>query len=334
MEDSNMMARLVAAVAALEVLRKQIGEIEGKELSDAQFAQRFLTFSAASYSKLQKPEKYGARVDSMVLKCEESIERIRARIDALKKRAASETGFVRTRFALAALGAWQRAQDDEDTRVIWLLGPTGSGKSAIGRHMACRLAATLAEGRQSWRSSNKAFCRDVAAAARSPIAARSCDEHHAEQCMLDALGPKAGTLYIDEANTLGAFVANSIKLISNQTLQTIVVAAIPEMYDEFTKRAANEVRQVLNRTQAVIRFQGVTEAEARQFMAGCGVSEANMPEAVSRAVRAANDFGAYKLVKRVAALLRDQDEPDLSDVDKAVALARAAIDEVKAAPKK
>lgn len=334
MEDGNMTGRLAVAVAALEALRGQIGGIEGKELSDAQFANRFLPFSAASYSKLQTPEKYGARIDAMAVKCEEAVERIRARIDALKKRAAADSVFVKTRFAQAALGAWQRCQDDDGTRVIWLLGPTGSGKSEIGRHMMCKYGATLAEGRQSWRSSNKAFCRDVAAAAKSPIAARVIDEHYAEQAMLEALGPKAGTLYIDEANTLGAFVANSIKLIANQTLQTVVVAAIPEMFDEFIQRAANEVRQVLNRTQAVIRFSGVTEAEARQFMAGCGVAEVDMSEAARRATRAANEAGAYKLVKRVAAELRDQEAPGLADVDKAVAIARAALDEAMGTGKK
>jgi len=334
MEDGNMTGRLAVAVAALEALRGQIGEIEGKELSDAQFANRFLPFSAASYSKLQTPEKYGARIDAMTVKCEEAVERIRARIEALQKRAAADSVFVKTRFAQSALGAWQRCQDDDGTRVIWLLGPTGSGKSEIGRHMVCKFNATLAEGRQSWRSSNKAFCRDVAAAARSPISARVIDEHYAEQAMLEALGPKAGTLYVDEANTLGTFVANSIKLIANQTLQTVVVAAIPEMFDEFIKRAANEVRQVLNRTQAVIRFPGVTESEARQFLSGCGISAADMPEAARRAMAAGNAAGAYKLIKRVAADLRDQDAPTLADVDKAIALARSALDEANVVVKK
>ena len=32
--------------------------------------------------------------------------------------------------------------------------------------------------------------------------------------MLDALGPRAGTLYIDEANTLWPFIANGVKLIA------------------------------------------------------------------------------------------------------------------------
>ena len=327
-EDAG--ARLAAAVAALEALRAEIGAIEKKELSQGAFAQRFLPFSAGTYSKLQDPRKYKARLDGMTCKCEEAADTIRARLEALRKRAEADKGFIKTRFALAALGAWQRAQDDEGTRVIVLLGPTGSGKSAIGRHLAAKYSATYAEGRQSWRSSNKAFCRDVAAAARSPITARTCDEHTAEQAMLDALGPRAGTLYIDEANTLGPFVANTIKLISNQTLHTIFIAAIPEMWTDFCARSENEVRQVLNRCQAVIRFPGVTEAEARQFMAGCGVADGEMAEACRLATRAANEAGAYKLVQRTAALLREQDEPALADVEKAVALARSALDEARA----
>jgi len=322
--------RLAAAVAELERLRAEVGAIERKELSEAAFAQRFLPFSAGTYSKLQSPAKYGARLDGMTLKCEDAADAIRARIETLRKRAEADKGFVRTRFATAALGAWQRAQDDEGTRVVVLLGPTGCGKSAIGRHLALKHAATYAEGRQSWRSSNKAFCADVAAAAKSPITARTCDEHRAEQAMLDALGPRAGILYIDEANTLGPFVANTIKLVANQTMHVIFVAAIPEMWADFCKRSENEVRQVLNRTQAVIRFPGVTEAEARQFMAGCGLADADMAEAARLATRAANEAGAYKLVIRAAALLREQESPTLADAEKAVALARAALDEARA----
>lgn len=329
MNNEEIKEKLAVEIGALEALRKQIGEIEHKELSEASFADRFLPFSAATYCKLQHPEKYGARLDNMLVKCEESVDRIKARIEALQARAKADSGFIKTAFARAALGAWQKAQDDEGTRVIVLLGPTGSGKSEIGRHFANKLGATCVEGRQSWKSSYKAFCRDVASAAKSPIMARMCDEHFAESAMLDALGPRAGTLYIDEANTLGPFIANGIKLISNQTLHTIVIAAIPEMWDDFCGRATNEVRQVLNRTQAVIRFDRVTEAEARTWMGSCGIAEADLHEACRAVCRAANEAGAYKLVKRAAAWLRDQEAPTLADVDKAVLLVRASLDEAQ-----
>ena len=154
--DSETRARLNTAVGELESLRREIGVIEKKELSATSFAERFLPFSAATYNRLQTPEKYEAKLDSVLLKCEEATNRIRARLDALRRRNEAESGFIKTRFALAALGAWQRAQDDEGTRVIVLLGPTGSGKSEIGRHMAARLGAVTVEGRQSWQSSYKA----------------------------------------------------------------------------------------------------------------------------------------------------------------------------------
>lgn len=326
--------RLVKAVEELDALRLQIGQIERRELSDAVFARRFLSFSPASWSKLHAPDKYGAKLDSMAVKCEEDIERTKGRIEALQKRAASDAGFVKTRFATAALGAWQKAQDDEGTRVIVLLGPTGSGKSEIGRYMVNKFSASLAEGRQSWKSSYKAFCLDVCAAAKAPVKTLRVDEYRAESSMLEALGPSAGTLYIDEANTLGPFIANGIKLIANQSLQTIVIAAIPEMWDDFCATATNEVRQVLNRCQAVIRFERVTEAEARIFLAGCGLPEPDMAEACRKVCEAANEAGAYKLVKRAAAWLRDQDEPTLDDVDKGVRLVRAGLDEVKRNVKK
>jgi hypothetical protein len=331
-EDAKI--KLAKAISDLEALRRKIGEIERRDLSEAQFANRFLPFSAATYCKLQTPDKYGARLDSMIVKCEEAVDKIQARVEALQARAKADAGFVRTAFARAALGAWQKAQDDEGTRVIVLLGPTGSGKSEIGRHMVTKLGAVCAEGRQSWKSSYKAFCRDVSAAAKAPVTARLCDEHRAETAMLDALGPRAGTLYIDEANTLGPFIANGIKLITNQTLHTVVIAAIPEMWEDFCGRATNEVKQVLNRCQAVIRFGGVTESEAKIFMAGCGLPEADMSAACRKVCDAANEIGAYKLVVRTAAWLRAQESPAPADVEKAVCLVRAALDEVKVKGKK
>ena len=82
--------RLIKAVAELDALRVQISQIERKELSDAVFARRFLSFSPASWSKLHAPDKYGAKLDSMAVKCEEDIERTKGRIEALQKRAASD----------------------------------------------------------------------------------------------------------------------------------------------------------------------------------------------------------------------------------------------------
>ena len=321
--------RLATACATLKNLQREIGAAEKKELSDAEFANRFLPISAATWSRLQAPEKYGAKLDSVTLKLEDAADNIRQRIDNLRRNTEAASGFIKTRFALAVLGAWQRAQDDADTRIVVALGPTGSGKSEIGRFLATKHDAVCVEGRESWRHSYKAFCLDVTAAARAPLSSRKCDEYRAETAMLAALGPRPGILYIDEANTLGPFSANGIKLIANQTRHIVVIAAIPEMWDTFCARATNEVRQVLNRCQAVIRFDRVADSDARALLAGCGLSEADMAAAAKATAKAANDAGAYKLVKRVGALLRETEAPTLADVDKAVALARSALDEVR-----
>lgn len=328
MDTNETTERMAAALARLEELRGRIGEIEKKECSDAAFALRFLKFSSATYSRL-RAGKYGAKVTNMLAQCEAAAENIEARIEALQKRAEADKTFVRTRFAQAVMGAYIKAQDDPDCPVIIALAPTGAGKTEIGRHLTAKSGGVYVEGRQSWQSSYKAFCADVAAAAKHPIGATHYDEHRAEESMLEALGARASLLYIDEANTLGRSIANAIKLVANQTAYVVVVAAIPEMWDEFVKRSVNEVRQVLNRTQAVIRFDGNTEGDVKAFMLGCGVADADMPAAVRKVCEAANESGALKVVKRVAAWLREQESPALADVDKAITLIKAGLDEVK-----
>lgn len=333
METNDTQVRMKAAIDRLESLRRLISQIEKRECSEAAFAQRFLKFSGATYSRLSSGT-YGARVDNMLSRCEEAIELIEGRIEALQKRAESDKSFVMTRFAKAVMGAYKLAQDDPDCPVIVALAPTGGGKTALGRHLCSRPGGVMVEGRQSWRSSYKAFCADVAAAARHPISATHYDEHRAEDAMLEALGQKSGLLYIDEANTLGRATANAIKLVANQTAYTLIIAAIPEMWDDFVGRATDEVRQVLNRTQAVIRHDGLTEADTRAFMAGCGVADADFAEAVRIVRESANKAGSVKVVKRVAAWLREQDAPGVADVTKACALVQASLDEADRKPVK
>ena len=132
--------------------------------------------------------------------------------------------------------------------------------------------------------------------------------------MIDALKAKDGILYIDEANTLGPSSANAIKLIVNLTGYTVVIAAIPETWDKFLNGAEDEVNQVINRAQPVLRYKGLSEADALPFLQGSGLSGADIAKTISTVVQAANEFGAFKTVVNLVDELKKIESPTAEDV--------------------
>jgi len=308
----------------INALKARVVEAEGRDISDSAFARRFLPFSASTLSRIMAGE-YGGAKGGNLTRIAEHLDTAEAdidgRLDGLRKAAETDVQFVRTRLASAALASVAKARDSRDRRVVVILAPTGAGKTAIGRYLQQR-GAVYVEGRQSWRSSYKAFCADVAAAAGHPLKVRAFTERDAEARMLHALGIKDGVLYIDEANTLGASTANAIKLIANQTGYTVVIGAIPEMWDKFHAGSQDEVRQVINRCQPVLRHTHLTPGDCKPFLARAGLPEADLAKAVPLVCDAANAFGAIKTVMALAADLADLGRPALDDVTKALGIHR------------
>ena len=315
-----MNERVTKAVARLTELRGMIESAEGKAMSDTQFVSRFLPFSSTVWSRVNAGT-YAGNLDAVARQMESAADEIEARTEAIAKRAERSQGFLATRLAQAVLVAHRRARDDgNNCRIVVVVAPTGAGKTTVGRHIENRLGAVYVEGKQSWQSSYRAFCADVAEAAGMPVRSAKFDERMAERQMLAALGQKHGTLVIDEANTLGATTANAIKLIANCTNYTLVVASVPEAWDRFVAQATTEVRQVLNRCQAVIRFPEIPAKDAEMFL-GNGFA-GDRKAACKRLADAANQFGAYKTLRRVCDILNDIAGAGMDDVEKAVQLVK------------
>ena len=311
-----MNERVKKALARLIELRGKIEAVEGKEMSDASFVSRFLPFSSTVWSRVNGGS-YQGNLETVARQMETAADEMDDRLEAIAKRAERSRGFLATRLAQAVLVAHRRARDDGNScRIVVVIAPTGAGKTTIGRHIENRLGAVYVEGRQSWLSSYRSFCADVAEAAGMPIRAREFDERTAERQMLAALGTRHGTLVIDEANTLGATTANAIKLIANNTSYTLVVASVPEAWDRFTAAATTEVRQVLNRCQAVIRFPEIPAKDAEMFL--CDGFAGDRKAACKRLAEAANAFGAYKMMRRVCDVLDDIPNAGMDDLEKAV----------------
>jgi hypothetical protein len=309
-------------VSQLLQMQQEIGEIKGAAVSDGEFARQYLPFSESSWSRL-KAEKYGADTKRLLVKAEQALEELPVRIDALRRAQASGSTFVRTTLARAVLASVQAARDSVDRRIVPVLAPTGFGKSCIGEYLSARGAIGV-NGRQAWQSSYKAFCLDVCAAA-GPHMPASTSEASAEAEMIRRLKVKgSGILYVDEANSVGPAFANGIKLIHNETGFTIVVAAVPGPWDKFVARAEEEVRQVINRCQPVIRASRILEGDAKPFLAGCMAPEI-LSKVVADAVQVANVLGGFKVLKSIVDAVKDIGTPTLDDVQKAIESERRNI---------
>lgn len=308
-------------IARLAHYQQAVGDAEGKPIGDSEFARRFLPFSGTTLSRIRSGT-YGAKLDSVCEQCLQAFDEIESRLERIRRNAAIDRAFVRTTLAKAVLASVQKARDTRGRRVVVVLSPTGAGKTEIGRYLESR-GAVYVEGRKSWKSSYKAFCSDVSRAAGRPVH-KSASEQDAELSMLDALKSKAGILYIDEANSMAGFTADAIKLVVNQTDYTVVIAAIPEMWDDFLRRAENEVRQIINRCQPVLRYSGVSADDARAFLSGVVAPDAMAPASKSLA-DAANAFGAFKTIVSVCDDLRDSSPASAEDVQASVRKHAASI---------
>ena len=135
----------------------------------------------------------------------------------------------------------------------------------------------------------------------------------------------AGVLYIDEANSVGAAFANGIKTIHNDTSMTIIVAAVPGPWDSFCSRAAEEVRQVLNRCQPIIRASRLSDADVLPFLARSEYPREILASVLPRVRDLANTLGGVKTVIQIADEMRSLGDATAENADIAVNNIRRAI---------
>lgn len=308
--------KLLALADRLEVLQGTVNEAEGKTLSDADFAKRFLPFSSSTFSRVKSGDAKktkGLNLDNITDQIHQAEEEVDERLASLRTAAAAESVFVPTKLACATQASIKQARDSKTRRVVVLLAPTGAGKSTVGEALAAR-GAIYMEGRQSWKRSYKAFCADVARAAGRPMKVRHYTEHDAEERMLQALRSRDVILYIDEANALGPESVNAIKMIVNTTGTVVLIAAVPGTWDKLCGGAEDEVAQLVNRCQPILRYKGLTDEDARLFLSRSSLSSAEINNCINQVVQASNEFGAFKTIVALMDELKGIEKPTAEDV--------------------
>ena len=311
-EEETRNAEARRLVERLLELKAKVSEITGKEVSDNDFAKRFLTISSTTWSKLQSGTYNGGKLYSAISGLRDSVNEIEGRLDGLKEAANYSRTFIDTSFVKAVAGRVKRAKDDpEDRRIVVCLAPSGFGKTAMVKYLVGS-GAVAVEGLQSWKSSYRSFCASIAQACGTDVPA-SAKQDRAEELMLKALSTRDGTLVIDEANTLSGPCANGIKQIVNRTGYTVVLAAIPEFWDKFLEGNKGEVRQVVNRCQRVIRQEAISIDDVKKFL-----RSRNLPEDFARDITAsANKFGGFRTV--ISIMNEIKDDPTREGLEKSIA---------------
>lgn len=286
----------------LNRMQKTISDAEGTEISDTVFAQRYLPFSLTTLCRIKNSDHpYEGNLDNIDEKLSQAEGELDERLASVRQTRDTEKGFVQTTLAKATQSSIKKARDSRFRRVVVLLAPTGAGKSEVGKMLASR-GAIYIEGRQSWRKSYKAFCGDIAKAAGRPMKVKDYNEHAAEERMLQALSSRNNILYIDEANTLSPECVNAIKLMVNVTGSVVAVAMVPSSWDKLTEGAEDEMAQLFNRCQPILRYKCLNDDDVRPFLERSNMVKAEIEKVLPSVVEAANEFGS---IKSVVALVDD-----------------------------
>lgn len=312
-----------AVIDHLRALQEELGSVRGQPISDAAFARHYLPFSETSWSRL-KAGKYGADADRLLAKAAVAAAEIPARIEALRRAAGAGETFVQTSLARAAIAAVRAARDSGTRRIVPVVAPTGYGKTTLARYFASR-GAIIVTGRQSWQYSYKAFCADVCAACGAPLP-KSAREADTELEMIRRLRVKgAGLLVIDEGNTMSAAIANGLKTIHNSTDFSVVVAAVPGPWESFVSRAEEEVRQVINRCQPIIRVSHLLESDVLPLLMRSGYPEIVLRTILPAVTDLANAFGGLSTLVQIIDDMRSSDAQTLDAAKTSIANIRRAI---------
>lgn len=299
------------------------------DLTDKAFSKRWLTVSETTWFRV-RTGSYKAADHTAVL------DKLTADLGALTDHLAITAGNTNGAAVLdlnnvkLGIAAVRRAFGQQRNRLVVILGETGAGKTVVAQAIAAEYpgAATVVEASETWRDS---YLAPIAAAAKAcglttlPTSARK-----AEGALIETLQKRPRILIIDEGNYFGPAALNLVKLILNETSSTVVVLALPELWDRIVRGARQESLQLRNRTAAKISLDSIGTDDARavlrhhagEFWPGLGKDES---KAVAAIVREAVSFGLWNTVVSIAQEIAAVagGPVTLDEVDRAISTVRA-----------
>ena len=295
----------------IEALKRHEQELG---LSQEQFAQRHLSYSATTWSRL-KDGSYFEKIDG----ADKLFEALAADLRQIETSRLAEQRYgareffehTDARLVLRAVGECRAKPLSDSNRLIVYLAPTGGGKSALCGRLR-REGARIVEARESWQRSYFSCLRDIAAAISVPVR----DEYspdRLEESILRRLNSKRHVLVVDEGEFFGARTLNLLKLILNKSTAAVVLCAIPEPYDKWNRKDWHEAQQLRRRTHALVRLEPCTSATAKLFLKGISTEEG----ALTAAAAFARTFGGFNTLQELRDELEGQERVSREELVKA-----------------
>lgn len=292
------------------------------KMNEAACVREFIPFHSSVWSKL-KSNSYLGNLETKIAQCRIALRSVNEYLSNAHEVTAGRTYHELEHYA-AVRDALTVAKDStNENRLIMFLAPSGGGKSELCRKLQADNAACIVEAKESWADSYFANLADVCASMRLRGLAKLTSKRLMEAEMLSSLAMRRHLLAFDEGSTsFGIHTANMIKMILNMTPTVVIVCSTPELLKRMMK--TSEGMQLIRRCLAVIRAERITERDVLPFLP-YKVEDAGL----DKLVWAANAFGMYDTVTRVAATLACDhvkgDDITAREIEKAISLARLQV---------
>lgn len=282
--------------------------------SDGAFARDHLSYSSSTWNRI-KDGVYWEKVKDaapVIAQLTRDLKQLRRELSAATRYGAREF-FVFDDFDAVgkAITACRLKPVANPDRCVVFLADTGGGKSALCGHAVKQFGAVVVEARESWRRSRFCVLRDLCESA-GVTTDKVTTPDRLEDLLVEKLNNRKTVVAIDEAEYFGGEALNTLKLILNKTPTVLLLCAIPLAYDKWNQFWKHEAQQLRRRTHVVIRQGSIEPKESREFLKDAGLN-GDLSKAAAHVAKAANKFGRFDMVSRIADELRGEDDPRLDE---------------------
>lgn len=328
-EVKNLTAEQKAVVQELESFRARL------RIPVPAFCREWTEHSPDVYRRMVK-DNYAGDVDGVVESYAASLLELRAMFAPVAEIEPARIAkpFIHTDTTRVIVDKIDEALRNRNHRRVGLiLGPTGSGKTELLQHLAERFGGRIVGATEAWRRSYTEGLADIYEAFAPHRGWRTRGELQRSLFGLlrqpvtrpDTGKASPALLLLDESNTWGPHTWNMVRDIVNRTPAVVVAAGLTEVIDKLCVRSFSEASQVMKRALFCYELPPLEGADVEAFLAPLGLN-GTLKSASARLADQANVFGRYELVERVVEALRMERGPrTLEQVNHAIAAEQATI---------
>lgn len=292
-------------------------------MSDDAFARQHLTCSGSSWGRIKGGKYHAGDNTAMLGKLEKDLAAMEDATEAAGPGGISDE-ILPLRIISLGMRAVKKAWGEFRDRLVVVLAPTGGGKTTLARFVKQVYGdrVVICEASETWRGSYIAALHGVLAAAGEkslPLSARL-----SEAKLIETLTGRGRIIVIDEAHYFGPATINLVKLILNRTSCTVLLLAIPQLWDRMSRTAWEEAKQIRSRTCDILKQESVAEADVAAYFdhhlngQWSGLAAEDRRVITNRVATAARQFGQLNTVARIAREMRGEARVTRDEIDAAV----------------